>query len=198
MDENARFLETEQLPEPFDDCTMLIDGFPVFGGQAQGGTNYSGKYRRAGWKFQMITTTSGIPIHLSPPHAAKKNDAVVFCETDLEHQNWESILGDKAYIGQPHCVVPPKSNQKITKENPEGVKNFTAWHRIHRSKVEHCFARLHRFRFMKYSYLKAKTPDAVRLITWGDHVTRLVKLSESRKRKTAKQDRCKCAYKKSK
>jgi hypothetical protein len=50
---------------------------------------------------------------------------------------------------------------------------------------------------MKYSYLKARTPDAVRLIAWGDHVTRLVKLPESRKCKTAKQDRCKCAYKKS-
>ena len=112
------------------------------------------------------------------------------------HQNWESILGDKAYIGQPHCVVPPKSNQKITKENPEGVKNFTAWHRIHRSKVEHCFARLHRFRFMKYSYLKAKTPDAVRLITWGDHMTRMAKLAESRKRRAKVESICKCGYKK--
>jgi hypothetical protein len=49
---------------------------------------------------------------------------------------------------------------------------------------------------MKYSYLKAKTPDAVRLITWGDHMTRMAKLAESRKRRAKVESICKCGYKK--
>jgi hypothetical protein len=80
---------------------------------------------------------------------------------------------------------------------PRGGKELhTAWDRIHRSKVEHYFARLHRFLFVRYGYLKTKPPGAVRLITWGDRITRLAKLVESRKRRANEESICKCGSKK--
>jgi hypothetical protein len=50
--------------------------------------------------------------------------------TDVEHGEWELVLGDKAYLSQAHCVVPPKKNQAIAKNEPEKVATFTAWHRL--------------------------------------------------------------------
>jgi hypothetical protein len=170
FDETIRFQET-RLAFPFEHCTMLVDGFPVFTGQSDGGGNYSGKYKRSGYKFQMITSLSGIPINLSPAQPAKKHDALLYAETDMLHEPWEMVLGDKAYISQPHCVAPPKKNQKVFKDNPTKARVFIAWHRLHRAKVEHCFARMHRFRFMKYSHFRKIVPRAVRLIAWCDHVT---------------------------
>jgi hypothetical protein len=181
---------------------MLVDGFPVFTGQKKGGTNYSGKYRRAGFKFQMITTLSGIPIHLSKAFPANVHDSAIYPVTHVEHGEWELVLGDKAYLSQAHCVVPPKKNQAIAKNEPEKVAIFTAWHRLYRSKVEHCFAKLHRFRFMKYSYLRKFTPQAVRLLVWCEHVVRAkhAKLRRTTpgaimKRRLAKRGKpCRCQF----
>jgi len=178
-----------------ENCTMLVDGFPVFGGQRAGGGNFSGKYRRSGLKFQMITTLSGIPIHLSPPHDASEHDSTVFNRTELRDESWELILADKAYIGRPHCLTPPKKNQSIVKQNPAACARFFRWHRKFRAPVEHCFARLHRFRFFKYSYWKKMTPRAVKFITWCEHVTRVAARKELPSSTRVKGAFCKCQFK---
>jgi len=100
LDESVRFCESID-EEGWENCTMLVDRLPVFGGQratlVDGGGNVSGEYRRLGLKFQMITTLSGILIHLSPPHNALEHDSTVFNRTELRDESWELILRDRAY-----------------------------------------------------------------------------------------------------
>ena len=173
LDPRRRFAAT-LLPGAWERCTMLVDGFPVFRGQRRGGGNFSGKYRRSGLKFQMVTDVRGVPMHLSEPFDASVHDAKIFRLTNFEHLPNEMIVADKAYIGAPHCIVPRKKSRLRPLSVKE--KKFEAMHRKVRAKVEHCFARLHRFRFMKYSYWRdTVTANAVRFITWAEHVVRTKK-----------------------
>ena len=148
---------------------MLVDGFPVFKGQRKDGSNYSGKYKRAALKFECICSLSGVPLCIRGPFPGKQHDSAIFQSGNpLVHNPEELIIADKAYIGLPHCIVPQKKSKNIRPS-----KSLELWHRKYRAPVEHCFARFHKFRFMKYCYWSdALATKAVKFIAFCENTCR--------------------------
>lgn len=168
LDEMCRFAEGRH-PGCWSQCTMLVDGFPVFKGQRKDGSNYSGKYKRAALKFECICSLSGVPLCIRGPFPGKQHDSAIFQSGNpLVHNPEELIIADKAYIGLPHCIVPQKKSKNIRPS-----KSLELWHRKYRAPVEHCFARFHKFRFMKYCYWSdALATKAVKFIAFCENACR--------------------------
>ena len=111
------------------------DTFPVQ--TLAGDRRYQPKYQCHCVKFNAVLTFQGLFAYLSGPHPGAESDTTLartFRPGFLPH---ESLLGDKAYISVPNCVVP-------IKERPGGLSpaevEYNRVHQFYRARVEHAFA----------------------------------------------------------
>lgn len=115
LDEMCRFAEGRH-PGCWSQCTMLVDGFPVFKGQRKDGSNYSGKYKRAALKFECICSLSGVPLCIRGPFPGKQHDSAIFqkfiafCENTCRKS---SFSGEPIY---PVCHCQFQRVEKVTRK----------------------------------------------------------------------------------
>ena len=196
MDEEVRSAASNDCPLS-KQIVGSVDVFPVMCPQDAEHTRYTGKYKGACLKFELWVTNDGVPFAVYGPYAGAMHDSNVLSTGEkFLHTPHEFFLADKAYIGQPHLIVP----RKISKNNPytDDEKVFVLHHRKHRAQVEHAIGRLHRFRIMWYS---AHRPDfteaAVKFIVWCEHTVgsmRYVGVPRVIRRGLDGHDVCRCAF----
>jgi hypothetical protein len=152
----------------------LVDVTPVFTHQSKvHGNLYTGKFKRACWKFEVWTTNLGVPFWCRGPWEGHMHDQAVLksrSHPTFPHRSREHFLADKAYSFAGHFIVP----RKKSKNKPLSAidESFAAWHRKCRSKVEHFFARLKRFRFAAGTkgFQEDFITKGFRFLVWCFHV----------------------------
>ena len=123
VDPRIRFRDYRpELP----DITCVVDGTPIpSSGDVSVLKNH--KYKYPCWKFEVYFTVAGIPFSIKGPFVPSDHDAKIFadkhgCPTrqiPFDHWEEEAFLGDKGYIGLPHCVTPFKGGGDATAEEGE-------------------------------------------------------------------------------
>ena len=95
-------------------CIGSVDTFPVFmqrpSNYIEQRTLYSGKYKRHCMKVQIISDFSGRPMYVSGPHLGVRADIEIWRNDGPQLGANESVLGDKAYQGDPSIHTPYKNN----------------------------------------------------------------------------------------
>ena len=99
---------------------------------------YSGKYKHHVLKVQVIVDHGGRPIYISGPHIGVQSDIRLWKKYGPHVEPGLTVLGDKAYIGDPSILAPYKKSNggKLS----EGKKAFNQIHSWFRASVEHTFA----------------------------------------------------------
>ena len=115
---------------------MPIYTFPVQ--TLSGPGRYHPKYQCHCVKFNAILTLTGLFAYVSGPHPGAMSDTTI-----ARLQRSDTLLGDKAYISVPNCLVPIKE-QAGGLTNPEVEYNRVL--RFYRACVEHSFGWLNRWK----------------------------------------------------
>ena len=137
-----RFDEKNLLPHLFSCLTTgCLDVFPLYRRRSTSriirDRTYNGKYKHHVDKFQIICDHLGRCIWLSGPHPGSDHDGSLwsrFNPISRMHPN-ETILADKAYIGQARCISQFKKKGK--KGISEEQKSWNTVHGFYRVTVEH-------------------------------------------------------------
>ena len=90
-------------------------------------------------QVQGACDNKGSLMWFSGPHEGVAHDMKLFREFMPPLEEGERLLGDKAYIGLPHKVIPPVKGRKgyhLTQYS----RDFNTLHSWYRSSIEHCFA----------------------------------------------------------
>ena len=139
---DERFDETNLLPHLFGCFTTgCLDVFPLYRRRSTSkmirDRTYNGKYKHQVDKFQIICDHLGRCIWLSGPHPGSDHDGNLWSRFNPIHKMtaFETILADKAYIGQPKCVSQFKKTSKTGLS--EIQKGWNSVHGFYRVIVEH-------------------------------------------------------------
>jgi hypothetical protein len=148
----------------------LMDVTPVFTNQSKANPSlYTGKFKRACWKFEVWTTNLGVPFWCRGPFPGASHDQAILASPaypSFPHLPGEHFLADKAYTLPRHLIVPRKKSHN--KPLTEVEESFLAWHRKCRAKVEHFFGRMKRFSFVDDAkgFREAFIAKAFRFLLW--------------------------------
>jgi hypothetical protein len=158
-------LEMRFLPR----CTMLIDTFPV---HVRGPSSaFHGKYHKKVRKYQAVTNLKGDLLSVQPCTGSRAVGDKVETVTGTTHdlkvfkilglpfptREWELLIGDKAYGGATQVVTAFKNPKGATVAKQK--RRINKFLQIVRSPVERCFARLHRFRTLRFSRFSPRVTD---------------------------------------
>lgn len=155
----------------FPQCFGSVDCTPV---PVRGDRRFlNGKYHQKVVKFEVYVDFEGTPFYWSGPWLPNDHDAKIHHRLaeklvefglyyELQHYENEFFLGDQGYTGCCHVICAPKSNERGAQVPVEGtavpmsdfLKDRIV---ILRTRIEHVFGHLDRFKFMHDCSLSYQT-----------------------------------------
>ena len=147
LDAHIRLTKYEPL---FPNVTHIIDGVPLL---TRGPKDFfNGKHKDKYLSFLVSCDVDGTPVSWSGPWEGRIHDSTAFSMKAVGfagHLQHEYIMGDKAFVGNRHCLCPYKKppNGELT----EKQELFNEHVKMVRNRIESVFARLDKFKLMHYS-----------------------------------------------